>query len=67
MHKLQCALRTRTRGGGVWGHAPSGKFGISGLLKSSLMRFLGNMAETCCELAIVCRAVTRPEYARAAS
>ena len=40
----------------VWGHGPQGKFWISDLLKSSLMRFLSNMAETFCELAIVCTA-----------
>ena len=33
-------------------HSPPGTFWISGLLKSSLMRFLSNTAETCCELAI---------------
>ena len=32
---------------------PPRKFLISGLLKSSLMRLLTNMAETCCELAIM--------------
>ena len=56
---LQRALRTPTMG--VWGHAPPGKFWISGLVKSSLMRFLSNniMAETCCKLAIVCAAAPR--------
>ena len=37
MHGLQRARIARTRG--VLGHAPSGKFWISGLLKSSLMQF----------------------------
>ena len=36
---------------GSWGLPPKGKFRISGLLKPSLMRFLSNMAETCCEIA----------------
>ena len=52
MHELECALSVPTRG--VWGHAPPRKFWISGLLKSSLMQFLSDMAETCCELATVC-------------
>ena len=32
---------------------PPGKFRISGLLKSFLMRFLSNITETCCESAKV--------------
>ena len=35
------------------GNAPSGTFFILGLLKSSLMRFLSKMAESCCESAFV--------------
>ena len=38
---------------GGLGACPQGKLRISGLLKSSLTRFLSDVAETCCESAIV--------------
>ena len=48
MHELQCRYYI----GGL-GACNLGKVWISGLLKPSLMRYLSNMAETCCKLAIV--------------